>query len=516
MSLSNNLLQKLREWRDRQARIEGVEGYRVLPNQTLEFIATTLPHSKEELCDIKGIKDAKFRKYGKEILKIVSEEDREIHTETGLTHINEPSSEQNTPGSRALTVSQFLDGLNLELSGMAARIRGEVTSVDVRERVVYFSLKDKQDESVLSCLIFRYQYDLSGVSIEVGMEIIVEGAPDIYKPSGRLSVRAGSIEYAGEGALKQAYLKLYQLLTDEGVFSPENKEPIPTFPRRIALITSQDGAAIGDFTSNLVRAGIKVDFYPTLVEGKKAVFDIIRALEYFNQKPDQYDVLVLIRGGGSLESLQAFNTESLVRAVYHSKIPVLAGIGHERDISLAALAADKMVSTPTATAKELSRGYDMARENLEKIQAWLLMVSGRVMLQGSALLDEQERLLRGSFDEVFEHFMDAKQSFEQKALFLPEYIRMTRTLLAQRSAALIMKLQDALSHTNLWIEHQTRQLTQYDPVRVLQLGYSLVRKNGQIIRQSSDLSVGDRVRIQLGRGALESEVKQIYPEGELL
>ena len=158
----------------------------------------------------------------------------------------------------------------------------------------------------------------------------------------------------------------------------------------------------------------------------------------------------------------------------------------------------------------------MARENLEKIQAWLLMVSGRVMLQGSALLDEQERLLRGSFDEVFEHFMDAKQSFEQKALFLPEYIRMTRTLLAQRSAALIMKLQDALSHTNLWIEHQTRQLTQYDPVRVLQLGYSLVRKNGQIIRQSSDLSVGDRVRIQLGRGALESEVKQIYPEGELL
>lgn len=516
MSLSNNLLQKLRQWRDRQARIEGVEGYRVLPNQTLELIAVTLPHSKEELCDIKGIKDAKFRKYGKEILRIVGEEDLDTHAETYLTHINEQSSEQNAPESRALTVSQFLDGLNLELSGMAARIQGEVTSVDVRERVVYFSLKDKQDESVLSCLIFRHQYNMSGVSIEVGMEIIVEGVPDIYKPSGRLSVRAGSLEYAGEGALKQAYLKLYQLLTDEGVFSPENKKLIPTFPRRVALITSQDGAAIGDFSSNLVRAGIKVDFYPTLVEGKKAMFDIIRAVEYFNQKPDQYDVLVLIRGGGSLESLQAFNTESLVRAVYHSKIPVLAGIGHERDISLAALAADKMVSTPTATAKELSQGYDMARENLEKIQAWLLMVSERVALQGNVLLDEQERLLRGSFDRVFEHFIEVKQSFEQKALFLPEYIRMTRVLLTQQSTALIMKLQDALDRTNLWIEHQARQLTQYDPTRVLQLGYSLVRKNGRVIRQSHDLTVGDTVRIQLGRGALESEVKQIYSEEEIV
>lgn len=517
MNLSNNLLQKLRQWRDRQARIEGVEGYRVLPNQTLELIAESLPHSQEELCDIKGIKDAKFRKYGKEILKLVSEEEgQDVHAEIDFTHATEQSHEQNTIASRTLTVSQFLDGLNLELSGMAARIQGEVTSVDVRERVVYFSLKDKEDESILSCLMFRYQYELSGVSIEVGMEIVVEGVPDVYKPSGRLSVRAGSVEYAGEGALKQAYLKLYQLLADEGVFSPENKKPIPAFPRRVALITSQDGAAIGDFTSNLVRAGIKVDFYPTLVEGKKAVFDIIRALEYFNQKSGQYDVLVLIRGGGSFESLQAFNTESLVRAVYHSKIPVLAGIGHERDISLAALAADRMVSTPTATAKELSQSYDMTRESMEKIQAWLLMVSERVILQGRALLDDQERLLRGSFDTVFERFMDAKQSFEQKALFLPEHIRMTHTLLTQRSVVFITKLQEALNRTNLRIEHQTRQLTQYDPARVLQLGYSLVRKNGRVIRQSCDLSVGDMVRIQLGRGALESEIKQIYSEEELL
>ena len=519
--MNYELLTALRQWRDEQARTEGVEGYRVLNNAALEELARTLPTTREALCEVKGIKDAKYRKYGKTLLGMIAKLSGGTETEgekaIALFEKESRIKNQEFRGKTEekitedvvqvpLSVSQFLDSLNLELSGMAARIKGEVSSVDIRERVVYFSLKDSQDESIVSCLIFRYQYEVSGVQLALGDEVIVEGAPDIYKPSGRLSLKVGVIEYAGEGELKKAYDALYKKLEVSGAFTPERKRPIPEFAERIALITSREGAAIGDFTMNLTRAGIHVDFFPTLVEGKKAVFEIIEAIRSFNQTPDRYDVLVIIRGGGSLESLQAFNTETLVNEVVASRIPVLAGIGHERDVSLVALAADHMVSTPTATARYLSASWDEARASLGK----QVVVLERAVHEFQRSIQERVRhtedVLREALDRISHQVATAQSAFREAIALFPEYCRRSMGVLEADPLRWRMHIEGLLSRLADRLNTSEERLRQYDPARALQLGYSLVRKQGHIIRGTGDIAVGDRIDIQLGQGSIESEV----------
>lgn len=500
------LLNKLRSWRDEIARRQGVESYRIFPNATLEAIAFLQPTTLQDLQTVKGIKDVKSRLYGKTVIEIVKEVLEESEEEKILSEVRE---NETITVEEPLSVSRFLDALNLELSGMAARIRGEVTSVDVRERVVYFSMKDKDDESILNCLIFRYQYDMSGVKLTLGDEVIVEGVPDIYKPSGRLSLRVESVEYAGEGALKKAYDELYRKLQEEGVFAPDGKRPLPKFPERIALITSQEGAAIGDFTMNLTRAGFQVRLYPTLVEGKRAVFEIVKAIEFFNNEPDGYDVLVLIRGGGSLESLQAFNTEALVRSVKNSAIPVLAGIGHERDVSLAALAADMMVSTPTATAKYLSAGWDEARQIIGREELFLQTFSERVIGNLQEELRTMEQGLREGLERIMDRVESIERGFRTKATLLPEYLDRTTERLKQFFPYWKAVVEGALDRSRENLASQSARIEQYNPTRALRLGYSLVRKEGKIVREAGEIREGEMIDIQLGRGKLESEVKRV-------
>jgi exodeoxyribonuclease VII large subunit len=270
--MNTTLYRKLMAWRNEQAKREGVETYRVFPNATLEAIAMTLPKNKEEMLGIKGLKEAKSGRYGVMILSILQEcepEERSVvnnskKEESGIKN-QESGKIQTNEVDEILSVSKFLDALNLGLSGMAARIRGEVSSVDIRERVVYFSLKDGEDESLVSCLIFRSAYQISGVNIAVGDEIIIEGVPEVYKPNGRLSLKVSIIELAGEGALKKAYDELFRKLTTEGLMAPERKRLLPEFPNRIALITSEQGAAIGDFTMNLGQIGLYTSGTPSII-----------------------------------------------------------------------------------------------------------------------------------------------------------------------------------------------------------------------------------------------------------
>lgn len=505
--MNYELLNALRSWRDEQARVEGVEGYRVLNNAALEELVRKLPKNKDELCEVKGIKDAKYRKYGKTLLMMIA--DHSGDEVVSKVAESTPAAVLDAPLEPVLplSVSQFLDSLNLELSGMAARLRGEVSEFNIwNNSFVFFSLKDGEDNSVLKCGMPYSRYQICGVDVKIGDEVIVEGFPKMYKPRGELSLQVGTIEYAGEGELKKAYDALHKKLELAGAFSLERKRPIPDFSETIALITSEQGAAIGDFTMNLARAGIRVDFYPTLVEGKKAVFEIIEAIRYFNRTPERYNALVIIRGGGSLESLQAFNTEALVNEITSSQIPVLAGIGHERDVSLAALAADHMVSTPTATARYLSVSWDEARSSLGKHAATLsrAMQEFRILVQER--VREGEESLRRALGDILERVGMAQAAFREAVALFPEYCRRVasrfetdQTLWQTRMVAAITNTRDRLGD----IEARIRQ---YDPVRALQLGYSLVRKGGRVVRGTGGLAVGDRIDIQLGQGSIESEV----------
>lgn len=521
-----SLLNELRNWRNNQARIEGVEQYRVLSNATLEALVGTMPQNKEEMLLVKGIKEAKYGKYGAILLKMIrpyagndsarenvlvsQSESRISNLESGVVMDGEIFQDSNIQNQDStLTVSAFLDGLNIELSGMAARVQGEVSSVDVRERVVYFTIKDSQDESMLSCLIFRNQYTLSGVDLAIGDEIIVEGAPDIYKPSGRLSFRAGFIELCGEGALKKAYDALKLKLESEGVFAPEKKRTLPLFPTRIALITSEQGAAIGDFAMNLGSQGFHVGFFPTSVEGKKAVFEILEALRYFKSHADDYDLLVMIRGGGSLESLQAFNNEALVRAVATCPIPTLLGVGHEKDVTLAALAADLMVSTPTATARTLREPWDEARGLLRHFEEHLPVLMERELASVRTELTSGSEALLSKLGEFFDYATTLKQGLMERLLGLQALVREKESALAQAREHWERSLTHALERGKKELGYAEELLRQYNPTRVLKLGYSLVKKGGQIMKNVGNLRVGDILEVELSAGGVEARVEKL-------
>lgn len=530
-----SLLSELRTWRNERARAEGVEVFRVLPNAALEALSATVPQNKEELLTIKGIKEAKYRKYGAALLNIIKEyasdknkavsdpnnEDkrytirdakenvRNKEKQTEFFDHKDQLSDINHLVSSTLFVSQFLDGLNVELSGMAARVQGEVSSVDVRERVVYFTIKDVKDESTLNCLIFRYQYEISGVQIAIGDEIIVEGVPEIYKPSGRLSLKVGVIELFGEGALKKAYEALKAKLEQEGLFAPERKRTLPEFPGTIALITSEQGAAIGDFTMNLGAQGFRVGFYPVSVEGKKAVFEIIKALQYFNQQAEKYDVLVIVRGGGSLESLQAFNNEALVREVAMSKIPTLLGIGHEKDITLAALVADVMVSTPTATAKQLRLRFDEARQLVRHFEIHLPALFRQKLSDVRAMLASKSEALLGHLHNFRELVATLRQDLVERLFLVQATIEQKIELLRQGKKSLKNGFGVIFERVTERVRHSAERLEQYDPTRVLKLGYSLVRKGARVVKNISGIKIGDILNIQLSQGKVETKVEKI-------
>ncbi len=520
------LRMRLKQWREEAAAREGVELYRVLPNAVLDEIISTLPCTKDALLRVKGIKEAKYRKYGARLIEIVSlcEESGSASVESASAD-SAPSSERpawekeevkaflapvapDTP----LSVGQFLDSLNIELSGMAARIRGEVSSVDERERVVYFSLKDSQDESTINCLIFRSAYMVSGVRIAIGDEIVVEGSPDVYKPSGRLSLKVGVIEFAGEGALKKAYEELRKKLETEGLFAPERKRAIPEFPERIALLTSKDGAAIGDFMMNVGQHGYQVTLYPSSVEGKKAVFELLKGVEYFNAHPERYDVLVVIRGGGSLESLQAFNNEALVRAIAASRIPVISGIGHEKDISLAQLVADSSASTPTAAARAVRQSWEEAEQGIHRAARAMEQSMNDAISFFESGLAAQEAVLVESFQNMKERIKSLADRFLEKKITMSYALRSSADRvwsfeegMKKTSSVLLAQFHDRLKQFDAL-------LMQFDPNRALRLGYSLVRlSSGALLRSSTDAKLGDTLDIRLSKGSVSAEVREISP-----
>jgi len=346
------------------------------------------------------------------------------------------------------------------------------------------------------------------VALEEGQEIIIDGAPQVWKPTGRLSFKADTIELVGEGALQKAYNDLKKKLEQEGIFAPEKKRILPEFPERIALITSRDGAAIGDFMMNLGRYGFRVTLYHSSVEGMRAVPDLMRALRSVKKKSNEYDMLVIIRGGGSLESLQAFNNESLVRMVAEFPIPVLAGIGHEKDVSLVAMAADQMGSTPTATAKALSESWAQAELQLTRYERNLLNIGAEALRTTQQQLDRERVLLSQYFEHLQQRLFQLSRRFIQHALSLRIVFSQKRQLLAQWNASLVRVGVRGLETACQQVIRCEHSLQQHHPERLLRLGYSLVYDaSGKLIRSVKQAIMGDQLRVRLSDGEIGVEIK---------
>ncbi|PIT92792.1 MAG: exodeoxyribonuclease VII large subunit [Candidatus Harrisonbacteria bacterium CG10_big_fil_rev_8_21_14_0_10_42_17] len=366
---------------------------------------------------------------------------------------------------KPLSISDYISQLNSDLQKLRARIVGEVVSFKVwSSGHAYFSLKDKKDGSVINCIMWRSDLSMCGVNLEDGMEVIAFGRPNVYLMSGKLSFVASTIELSGEGSLKKAYEELKRKLDAEGLFADERKRLLPRFPKKIGVITSRQGAVISDFLTNIGKHGFSIRLIHSGVEGQAALPGLIKAIQEF--RDEDIDVLVIIRGGGSLESLQAFNNENLVREVVFFPVPVMAGIGHDKDVSLVAMAADFSASTPTAVANELDKIWEAHRLELSHFEQGIVN-SFRQLLNTE--MNSLSLLTMGVLDG-FKSFI--AQSENQLKMF-------ARTIIAS------------------------------DPRRQFKLGFSISRLNGKVLKRVTDIQKESILETQLLDGVIQSVVTEI-------
>ncbi|MBU1102776.1 exodeoxyribonuclease VII large subunit [Patescibacteria group bacterium] len=515
--MNQDLLQKLKKWRTEMAQKEDVAVFRVFSNKVLEAIAAMKPKRKEELLAIKGIKERKFEKYGVDILALVN----------GDSAVEVIAEDKN--GAKLYTVSSFLGLVNNSLSVLQARVQGEVSSLDIRGSYLFFKLKDKDDGSALGCFMWNSDYELYGIVLEVGMEIIVDGFPLVYKPSGQLSMQVSAIELVGEGALKKAYEELKKKLEKEGLFAIERKKTIPELPQKIGLITSETGAVIHDFLNNLGKFGYHTKFMDSRVEGQAAVPDLIAAIDYFSG--EDIDVLVIIRGGGSLESLQAFNNETLVRKIAECQAPVICGIGHDKDVPLASLVADLAVSTPTAAANFLNKTWEVAVREIAVLEKDILYKYQGVLKDKKYQIEEMANELRKYFGKIFQEFEDFRSRLRNalakinfvikniaKTLDISLYtlfrgfnsiIKNTAIILDDSLTSLFGNFENNLEDKIDFLDDAEKKLMIFNPLRQLKLGYSIVLSGGKVIKSVKQVSAGDSVNIQVSDGKIDSTIDKI-------
>jgi exodeoxyribonuclease VII large subunit len=388
--------------------------------------------------------------------------------------------------NKIYSISEFVAFLNEDLKWMKAKIVGEVGEAKLGPTGhMYFTLKDEKDGAMLNCIIWASKYRLFGITLEPGKKIMAYGCPGIYAPSGKLSFIADTLELAGEGDLKKQYDELKAKLQKEGVFDLANKRQIPQYPHKIGVITSKNGAVIHDFLNNIGKFGFDIKFIDSRVEGAEAVADLLASIKTFRKK--DIDVLVIIRGGGSIESLMCFNNELLVREIAGFPCPVLAGIGHDKDVPLAAMAADAMVSTPTAAANLLNESWNQALLLVERYERKILARYGMIFEKFTAI----ENKFKVSLQNFKNNLANAKAGlvkYGQKNIF-------GFSLLCDKMRASLQKFEKIIELNN--------------PERNLKLGYSIATFNGKIIRKTNDVKIGQDVNIKIFDGIITSEVKKI-------
>lgn len=501
----DNIFQKLKSWREEQAEREKVEPFRVLSNSAIEEIAEVMPRTREELLMVKGVKDRKFQRYGTQILEIIASELLRQNYDRNNTVPSRMPVGEGGETEKIFSVGQFLDLLNIGLRASEAKIVGEVSSCDFRGNYLFFTLKDKADGSAISCFMWQREYKMSGVAITEGMEIMVHGFPEIYKPSGRLSFHADSVELVGEGALKKAYDELKLKLEREGLFAPERKRLIPEYVEKIGLITSKTGAVIHDFLNNIGKFGFQIRFADSRVEGQLAVADLVRAVRSFRDR--DIDVLVLIRGGGSLESLLAFNNEMLVREIARFPKPVICGIGHDKDVPLVALAADVSVSTPTAATRILNASWEQALSRIQIAEREIFGAYQESLLRRRHTLAMRSQEIKDGFSKILKRLTAMEQRIRdemaQAGHEVERCIRQTREWSAAIPRSFAVWIGDA-AHA---LARYEKQMVVHDPERQLKLGYSIARVGGKIVRSIRDVHRGDSLDLTLADGMIDAEIR---------
>ncbi|MDM8266559.1 exodeoxyribonuclease VII large subunit [Limosilactobacillus pontis] len=438
--------------------------------------------------------------------------------------------------SKYLTVSQLTKYLKLKFDRdpylQTVYLTGELSNFRLRQRHQYFSLKD--DGAVIDAVMFESKFRQVKFRPVEGMKLLVVGHVGLYERNGRYQIYIDKMEPDGVGSLYVAFEQLKKKLSAEGLFNLP-KKPLPKFPKRIAVVTSLDGAVIRDINTTVRRRYpiAQVVLYPTVVQGEKAAADIARQIKRANERGD-FDTLIIGRGGGSIEDLWPFNEEVVAQAIADSKIPVISSVGHETDTTIADLVADQRAATPTAAAElatpvlteTLLAIQDSQNRLANAMQNRLAFAKKELAKQTQSYIFQQPTRLYENYaqkvDQLTQQLVQLQQNMfvNRKAQLQQLTSRLAATSprhqLSQQEQ-LVAQLTKQL-RTNALTDYQRRQdqltglirqLDALSPLKIMGRGYTYVTKDKRVVNQAGQLEVGQEVQLHFKDGQAMAKITKI-------
>ncbi len=391
----------------------------------------------------------------------------------------------------------------------------------------YFTLKDEKAQ--IKCAMFRNQNRLVPFEPENGQQVVLYGKVTLYEGRGDFQIITTSLEVSGDGELRRSFERLKVSLQKEGFFDQKKKKAIPKFPNNIAIITSPTGAAIKDIFSVVYRRfpALGMTVIPTQVQGEEAVPQIVDAIETANKEQSSYDLILLSRGGGSLEDLWAFNTEPVAKAIFNSSIPVVSAIGHESDFTISDFVADLRAPTPSSAAEQITPDAKMIKNDISETSDRLIRAARRVTDSRQSELSHLIRRIRHPSSRLNE-FSQRLDDLERRILSrISNLLRIKKSKLAERKISTpIQKIQQVndrakqlsrlmsqsyatlIKNRQASLNEKSSQLEALGPLATLKRGYAIVsdETNGKIIRNSDEITEGEKLEIRLSGGALTAQV----------
>jgi len=447
--------------------------------------------------------------------------------------------EEHTPEREIYSVSELTGEVRhtLEQAFPLIWVEGEISNLaQPASGHIYFSLKDARAQ--VRCAMFRMRRRLLDFEPENGMQVLMRANVGLYEARGDFQLIAEHMEEAGDGALRREYEALKRRLRNEGLFDAKHKQSVPEIPQRIGIITSPTGAAVHDILTVLQRRfpSIPVLIYPVPVQGENAAGKIARAIKLANER-NECDVLIIGRGGGSLEDLWAFNDEHLAHTIFASKLPIVSAVGHEVDFTIADFVADVRAATPSAAAELLSpdrnewlqklaglrRRLRAIMQNRVRQQAqqldWLsnrLKSPTQRLQQAERIVKDLQRRLQSSLQTLHQHKVNRIQLLQVKVMqHSPTY---TIKALSQRTASLNTRLRTTMQEKHRQrvekLATLTRTLDAVSPLATLSRGYAITRdaKSGELVRDASVIKTGTLVETRLQKGRLLCRVEETHKE----
>jgi exodeoxyribonuclease VII large subunit len=434
-----------------------------------------------------------------------------------------------------LTVSELTQEIKdiLEMQFADILVEGEISNLKVPPSGhIYFTLKD--DFSQIRVVLFKNQARSLRFSPEDGLHVICRGRVSLYEKRGEYQLILEEMEPKGIGALQLAFLQLKERLEREGFFDPSRKRPIPMVPQKIGIVTSPSGAVIRDMLQIIERRfeNVHLLLYPVRVQGEGAASEIAKGIEYFNEQME-VDVIIVARGGGSLEDLWAFNEEEVARAIFYSQIPILSAVGHETDYTISDFVADVRAPTPSAAAELVVKDKRDVKNTLQFLEARLGSEILQILQEGGTHLSHLNKRLKDPGKRIEEDFLKVDDLFN-RFLFLTSWIvkrkrekhlhlyeglflrnpnqkvKSLRRLISENEKRLLQTIKHLIELWRQKLEGRIEQLDSLSPVSILQRGYSITRKipSLEILRDSNQVKEGDRVEVRLFRGTLVCGVEK--------